>query len=168
MGVKERRRRLRAKETLATVSLDMTLKRMDNVSIVVEDLKAAIGFFTELGMSLEGEMTIEGPWVDQVVGLDDVKADIAMMRTPDGHSRIELSKFRHPAAIDAEPKNAPVNTLGIRRIMFNVVGIDDVITRLKSHGATLIREVVRYKDVYRLCYLRGPEGILVALAEDLR
>lgn len=139
---------------------------MDNVGIVVEDLKAAIAFFVELGLELEGEMTVEGQWVDRVVGLDDVRNDIAMMRTPDGHSRLELMKFQKPRAISTEP-NAPVNTLGIRRIMFAVTDIDDVVVRLQKRGAELVGEVTQYEDMYRLCYLRGPEGIIVALAEQL-
>ena len=139
---------------------------MDNVGIVVEDLKAAIAFFVELGLELEGETTVEGQWVDRVVGLNGVRSDIVMMRTPDGHSRLELSKFQKPRAISTEP-NIPVNTLGIRRIMFAVTDIDDVVTRLKKHGAELVGEVAQYEDMYRLCYLRGPEGILVALAEQL-
>jgi len=142
------------------------LLRMDNVGIVVEDLKAAIAFFVELGLELEGETTVEGQWVDRVVGLNGVRSDIVMMRTPDGHSRLELSKFQKPTAISTEP-NIPVNTLGIRRIMFAVTGIDDVVTRLKKHGAELVGEVAQYEDMYRLCYLRGPEGIMVALAEQL-
>jgi catechol 2,3-dioxygenase-like lactoylglutathione lyase family enzyme len=139
---------------------------MDNVGIVVEDLKAAIAFFVELGLELEGETTVEGQWVDRVIGLNGVRSDIVMMRTPDGHSRLELSKFQKPTAISTEP-NIPVNTLGIRRIMFAVTDIDDVVTRLKKHGAELVGEVAQYEDMYRLCYLRGPEGILVALAEQL-
>jgi len=143
------------------------LLRMDNVGIVVDDLKAAVAFFVELGLELEGEMTVEGQWVDRVVGLDGVRNDIAMMRTPDGHSRLELMKFHRPTAISAEPTNAPVNTLGIRRIMFAVDDIDDVVTRLQKQGAKLVGEVAQYEDMYRLCYLRGPEGIIVALAEQL-
>jgi catechol 2,3-dioxygenase-like lactoylglutathione lyase family enzyme len=140
---------------------------MDNVSIVFDDLQAAIAFFVELGLELEGEMTVEGPWVDRCVGLDGVRSDIAMMRTPDGHGRLELAKFHRPAAISAEPKNAPANTLGIHRVMFAVENIDDVVARLLAHGAELVGEIVQYEDKYRLCYLRGPEGILVALAEEL-
>ena len=146
---------------------DMTVQRMDNVGIVVEDLKAAIAFFNELGLELEGETTVEGPWVDRVIGLDGVRSDIVMMRTPDGHGRLELSKFHRPTAISAEPTNAPANTLGIRRIMFAVDDIDDVVARLQKHGAELVGEVAQYETKYRLCYLRGPEGILVALAEQL-
>jgi catechol 2,3-dioxygenase-like lactoylglutathione lyase family enzyme len=139
---------------------------MDNVGIVVEDLKAAIAFFIELGLELEGETTVEGQWADRVVGLDGVRSDIVTMRTPDGHSRLELSKFQRPKAISADP-NAPVNMLGIRRIMFAVTDIDDVVSRLQKRGAELVGEVAQYEDMYRLCYLRGPEGIMVALAEKL-
>jgi catechol 2,3-dioxygenase-like lactoylglutathione lyase family enzyme len=144
----------------------MTIQRMDNVGIVVDDLKAAIAFFVELGLELEGETTVEGSWVDRVVGLVGVRNDIAMMRTPDGHGRLELMKFHTPPATTAEP-NAPANTLGYRRVMFAVDDIDDVLARLLAHGAELVGEVVQYEDKYRLCYLRGPEGILVALAEQL-
>ena len=143
------------------------LLRMDNVGIVVDDLKAAVAFFVELGLELEGEMTVEGQWVDRVIGLDGVRNDIAMMRTPDGNSRLELMKFRSPTAISAKPTNAPANTLGIRRIMFAVDDIDDVVARLQKQGAKLVGEVAQYEDMYRLCYLRGPEGIIVALAEQL-
>jgi len=145
---------------------DMTIQRMDNVGIVVDDLKAAIGFFVELGMELEVEMPVEGQWVDRVVGLEGVRNDIAMMRTPDGHGRLELMKFHAPPATTAEP-NAPVNTLGIRRIMFAVEDIEDVLARLQAHGAELMGELEQYEDKYRLCYVRGPEGIIVALAEQL-
>jgi catechol 2,3-dioxygenase-like lactoylglutathione lyase family enzyme len=146
----------------------MTLKRMDNVGIVVEDIAGAIAFFRELGMELEGETEVEGDSVDRLIGLDGVRAHIAMMRTPDGHSRIELSRFHTPPAINSEPKNAPANTLGIRRIMFAVDDIDEVLSRLSRHGAKVVDEVVQYEDSYRLCYVRGPEGMLIALAEDLR
>jgi catechol 2,3-dioxygenase-like lactoylglutathione lyase family enzyme len=139
---------------------------MDNVGIVVDDLATATAFFVELGLELEGEMTVEGRWVDRVVGLDGVRNDIAMMRTPDGHGRLELMKFHTPPATTAEP-NAPVNTLGIRRIMFAVDDIDAVVASLRAHGAELVGEVVQYEDTYRLCYVRGPEGIIVALAEQL-
>ena len=145
----------------------MTLQRMDNVLIVVDDLEAAKAFFVELGMELEGEMPLEGRWVDLIVGLENVRCEIAMMRTPDGHGRIELDKFHAPAAVRTEPKNSPVNTLGIRRIMFAVDDIEDVVGRLCAHGAELLGEIVQYEDVYRLCYIRGPEGIIVALAEQL-
>lgn len=143
-----------------------TLLRMDNVGIIVDDLEAAITFFVELGLQVEGQTTVEGPWVDRVIGLNGVRSDIVMMRTPDGHGRLELSRFQKPKAIFTEP-DAPVNTLGIRRIMFAVTDIDDVVSRLRKHGAELVGEVVQYRDMYRLCYLRGPEGILVALAEQL-
>src|SRR3712207_6076062 len=145
----------------------MTLQRMDNVLIVVDDLEAAKAFFAELGMELEGDTTVEGRWVDRVVGLDDVRADIAMMRTPDGHGRVELSKFHTPPALRAEPESAPANALGIRRIMFAVDDIDDVVGRLRSHGAELVGDMAQYEDSYRLCFLRGPEGIIIGLAEPL-
>ncbi len=145
----------------------MALKRMDNVLIVVEDLEAAKAFFAELGMELEGETQVEGPWADRTVGLKDVRADIAMMRTPDGHGRVELSKFHTPPAVRAEPESAPANALGIRRIMFAVDDIDDVVARLRSHGAELVDEIAQYEDVYRLCFLRGPEGIIIGLAERI-
>ena len=145
----------------------MTLQRMDNVLIVVEDLETAKAFVAELGMQLEGEALVEGPWAGRVIGLDDVRADIATMRTPDGHGRVELTKFHTPAAVKAEPENAPANTLGIRRIMFAVAGIDDVVARLRRHGAELVGEIVQYEDKYRLCFVRGPEGILIGLAERL-
>lgn len=139
---------------------------MDNIGIVVGDLKAAIAFFGEIGMELEGEMTVEEEWVDRVVGLDGVRNDIAMMRTPDGHGKIELMKFQNPGA--ASPAlDAPVNALGIRRIMFAVKSLDDVVARLRKRGAELVGEIVQYGDTYRLCYLRGPDGIIVALAEEL-
>ena len=145
---------------------DMTLLRMDNVLIVVDDLEAAKAFFLELGLELEGETTVEGPSVDRLVGLQNVRATLALMRTPDGHGRIELDKFHTPAATTAEP-NAPANTLGIRRIMFAVDDIEDVIARLRTHGAELVGEVAQYEDSYRLCFVRGPEGIIVGLAEQL-
>ena len=141
--------------------------QLDNVLIVVEDLEAAKAFFAELGMELEGEATNEGRWVDRVLGLDDVRADIAMMRTPDGDGRVELSRFHTPPAVRAEPENAPTNTLGLRRIMFAVENVDDVVARLRTHGAELVGEIAQYEDVYRLCFLRGPEGIIVGLAEQL-
>lgn len=143
------------------------LVRMDNILLVVDELDAAIAFFTELGLELEGRATVEGRQVDRVVGLDGVRSEIAMMRTPDGHGRLELDKFHTPRPVRAKPEDAPVNTLGIRRIMFAVTDIDDVVARLQKHGAELIGEVVQYGDTYRLCYLRGPEGIIVALAEQL-
>ena len=145
----------------------MTTLRMDNVLIVVDDLEAAIAFFAEVGLELEGRTTVEGQGVDRLVGLDGVRSEIAMMRTPDGHGRIELDKFHAPAAVRAEPEDAPVNTLGIRRIMFAVDDIEAVLARLRAHGAELVGEVTQYEDSYRLCYVRGPEGIMVALAEEL-
>src|SRR3954469_3032271 len=145
----------------------MALRRMDNVLIVVDDLEAAKTFFIELGMELEGEMPVEGRWVDRVVGLENVRCEIAMLRTPDGHGGIEVEKSHGPAAIGTDPKNAPVNTLGIRRIMFAVDDLDDVLARLRAHGAELIGEIAQFGDKYRLCYVRGPEGIMVALAEEL-
>jgi catechol 2,3-dioxygenase-like lactoylglutathione lyase family enzyme len=144
----------------------MTIKRMDNVAIVVDDLPAAIAFFVELGLELEGEATVEGSWADRVVGLEGLRSDIAMVRTPDGHGRLELTKYHTPAALGGNP-NTPPNTLGLHRIMFAVDDIDDVLTRLQSKGAELIGEVVQYENSYRLCYIRGPEGIIVALAEQL-
>ena len=139
---------------------------MDNVGIVVDDLAAATAFFVELGLELEGEATVEGSWVDRIVGLDGVRSDIAMLRTPDGHGRLELSKFHRPPARNTDP-NAPVNTLGMGRIMFAVDDIEDVLARLQARGAELVGEVVQYEDKYRLCYVRGPEGIIIALAEQL-
>jgi catechol 2,3-dioxygenase-like lactoylglutathione lyase family enzyme len=144
----------------------MTIQRMDNVAIVVTDLKAAIAFFVELGLQLEGEATVEGQWVDRIVGLDGVRSDIATLRTPDGHGRLELTKFQAPAAVSAKP-NAPVNTLGMGRIMFAVDDIDAVVAGLRARGSELVGEVVQYEDEYRLCYVRGPEGIVIALAEQL-
>jgi catechol 2,3-dioxygenase-like lactoylglutathione lyase family enzyme len=146
----------------------MTIRRMDHVGVVVDDLEAATAFFVELGMELEGEAPVEGRWVERVVGLDNVRVDIAMMRTPDGHGRIELTKFHTPEAVRAEPEHAPPNTLGIRSIMFAVDDIDDTVARLQTHGAELVGEVEQYEDSYRLCYVRGPAGIIVALAEQLR
>ncbi len=143
------------------------LIRLDNVLIVVEDLEAAKAFFAELGMELEGETTVEGPWVDQTVGLKNVRSDIALMRTPDGHGKVELTKFHMPPAVKALPPNAPANTLGIRRIMFAVENIDEVVARLEKKGAKLVGEIAQYQDIYRLCFVRGPEGILIGLAEEL-
>ena len=145
----------------------MTVKRMDNVLIVVEDLEGAKAFFVELGMELENETQVEGPWVDTVVGLDGVRCDIAMLRTPDGHGRVELSKFHAPPAVRAEPESAPANTLGLRRIMFAVEDLDDVVARLQAVGGELVRDIAQYEDAYRLCFMRGPEGIVVGLAEEL-
>ena len=145
----------------------MTLQRMDNVGIVVDDLKAVIAFFVELGLELEGEATVQGRWVDRTVGLDGVKCDIAMLRTPDGHGRLELTKFHAPPVIRRAPEPAPVNALGYLRVMFAVDDITAVLARLQAHGAELVGEVVQYEDTYRLCYVRGPEGIIVGLAEQL-
>ena len=139
---------------------------MDNVGIVVEDLEAAIAFFTELGLTLEGRAPVEGAWADGVTGLRDMRVEIAMMRTPDGHSRIEMSRFLAPRVV-ADHRRAPVNALGYLRVMFTVDDIDDTLTRLARRGAELVGEVVRYNDAYRLCYIRGPEGILIGLAEEL-
>ena len=145
----------------------MALQRMDNVLVVVEDLEAATAFFAELGMELEGETQVEGPFVDSTVGLSGVRADITMMRTPDGHGRVELTRFHTPPAVRVGPENAPANALGIRRIMFAVEGIDDVVARLRNHGAELVGEMAQYEDHYRLCFMRGPEGIIIGLAEQL-
>src|SRR3712207_5940291 len=145
----------------------MTVQRMDNVLIVVEDLEGAKAFFTELGMELEGETQVEGPAVDSTVGLENVRAHIAMLRTPDGHGRVELSRFHTPPAVRSEPQNAPANTLGIRRIMFAVEDIADFVARLRTHGAELVGDMAHYEDSYRLCFLRGPEGIIIGLAEQL-
>ena len=145
----------------------MAIQRMDNVLIVVEDLERAKAFFAELGMELEGETQVEGDWAGSVVGLDDVRADVAMMRTPDGHGRVELSKFHTPPAVRAEPESAPANALGMRRIMFAVDDIDDVVARLRGHGGELVGEIAQYENSYRLCFLRGPEGIIIGLAEQL-
>src|ERR687885_11326 len=144
----------------------MALKRMDNVGIVVDDLVATIEFFRELGLELEGQATIEGEWAERVTGLHPMRVEIAMMRTPDGHSRLEISRFLTPPAV-ADHRNAPVNALGYLRIMFAVEDIDDTLARLRSHGAELVGELVQYEDKYRLCYLRGPEGILIGLAEQI-
>ncbi|WP_202966050.1 VOC family protein [Streptomonospora alba] len=140
---------------------------MDNVLIVVDDLEAVVAFFVELGMELEGKGPLEGRWAERVIGLDGVRQDIAMLRTPDGHGRVELAKFHRPKAVEPEPKNAPANTLGIRRIMFAVDDIEDAIARLRTHGAELVGELERYEDSFLLCYVRGPEGIVVGLAEQL-
>src|SRR5678815_2316512 len=147
-------------------SASMTVKRMDNVGIVVESLDAAISFFAELGLELEGRATIEGEWAGRVTGLPDQRVEIAMMRTPDGHSRLELSRFLTPPAV-ADHRKAPVNALGYLRVMFTVEDIDDTLARLHKRGARLVGEVVQYKDAYRLCYIRGPEGLLIGLAQEL-
>jgi catechol 2,3-dioxygenase-like lactoylglutathione lyase family enzyme len=145
----------------------MTIKRLDNILIVVNDLEAAKAFFLELGLELEGEAIVEGPSVDRLIGLHNVRATLATMRTPDGHGRIELDKFHTPEAIRTGPVNAPVNEYGIRRIMFAVDDLNDVVARLLARGAELVGEVVQYGDTYRLAYVRGPEGIMVGLAEEL-
>ncbi len=144
----------------------MALKRMDNVGIVVEDLGGTIDFFRELGLELEGRATIEGEWAGRVTGLGDQRVEIAMMRTPDGHSRLELSRFLAPPVV-ADHRSAPVNALGYLRVMFAVDDIDETLERLRTRGAKLVDEIVQYKDLYRLCYIRGPEGLLVGLAQEL-
>ena len=144
----------------------MTLKRMDNVGIVVEDLRAAIDFFQELGLELEGQATIDEEWAGRVTGLSGQRVEIAMMRTPDGHSRLELSRYLAPSPV-ADHRNAPVNSLGYLRVMFAVDDLHETLGRLQKHGAQLVDEVVQYKDVYLLCYIRGPEGILIGLAQEL-
>jgi catechol 2,3-dioxygenase-like lactoylglutathione lyase family enzyme len=145
----------------------MTIHRMDHAGIVVEDLAAAVAFFVELGLELEGEATVEGEWVDQLVGLDGVRADMAMLRVPDGPGRIELSTFRTPAATSPAPR-APVNTPGIPRLTFVVDAVDDVFARLQPHGAELVGEVAQYDDIYRYGYVRGPAGVIIGLVEELR
>ncbi|TWD80968.1 catechol 2,3-dioxygenase-like lactoylglutathione lyase family enzyme [Kribbella amoyensis] len=145
----------------------MTIKRMDNVGIVVEDLTAAVAFFEELGLELEGQAQVAGPVADQTTGLDGVRCDIAMLRTPDGHSRLELAKYVTPAAIAPVPENQPHNTVGMHRVMFAVDDIENVVTRLRTHGAELVGSIAQYEDTYRLCYVRGPGGIIVGLAEQL-
>jgi catechol 2,3-dioxygenase-like lactoylglutathione lyase family enzyme len=145
----------------------MTLVRMDNILIVVEDLAGAKAFFVELGMELVGETQVEGPWVDRTIGLTGVRADITMLRTPDGHGQVELTRFHTPPAVKTEPEHAPANALGLRRIMFAVEGIDDVVERLRGHGAELLDDIAQYGDAYRLCFVRGPEGIIIGLAEQL-
>jgi len=145
----------------------MALKRMDNVGIVVEDLEATIDFFRELGLELEGRAAIEGEWAGRVTGLGDQHVEIAMMRTPDGHNRLELSRFLRPPVV-ADHRDAPVNALGYLRCMFTVDDIDETLGRLRTRGAQLVGELVRYEDAYRLCYIRGPEGLLIGLAQELR
>ena len=144
----------------------MALKRMDNMGIVVEDLDETIDFFTELGLELEGRATVEGEWAGRVTGLGDQQVEIAMMRTPDGHSRLELSRFLRPAVV-ADHRKAPVNALGYLRVMFAVDDLDEMLERLRKRGAELVGDVVNYQDVYRLCYIRGPGGLLVGLAEEM-
>ncbi|MGC4192139.1 MAG: VOC family protein [Thermomicrobiales bacterium] len=145
----------------------MTIQRMDNVGIVVDNLDAAIAFFTELGMEQEGRAMIEGTWAARTVGLDGLRSEIAMMRTPDGHGKLELATYHAPAAIVATPQDPPPNTVGLHRVMFAVDDIDDTIARLRMHGGELPGEVAQYEDIYRLCYLRGPSGIIVGLAEQI-
>lgn len=145
----------------------MAVKRLDNVALVVDDLDAAIAFFEELGMVLEARASVDGDWVDRVVGLHGTQSDIAMMRTPDGRGRLELTKYRHPAAVGPDPRTEPANTRGMGRIMFNVDDIDDVVARLQAIGGELVGEIVDYEATYRLCYLRGPEGIILGLAQDM-
>ncbi len=148
-------------------TVDMAITRLDHVSVVVDDLEAAVSFFSELGMTIEGEMPVEGPWADRVNGLESVQVDIVMMRTPDGHGRLELTKFRNPKLVKLEPAIAPPNALGLRSVMFAVENLDDTVARLRANGAELIGEVAQYEDIYRLCYVRGPAGIIVALAEEI-
>jgi catechol 2,3-dioxygenase-like lactoylglutathione lyase family enzyme len=145
----------------------LTIKRLDHVSVVVDDLPGAVAFFTELGMAVQGEAAVEGPWADRINGLDGIQVDIVMMQTPDGHGRLELTKFRNPELVEIEPAIAPPNAPGLRSVMFAVENIDDTVARLRAHGAELIGEVVQFEDLYRLCYMRGPAGIIVALAEEL-
>ena len=144
----------------------MTVKRMDNVGIVVDDLPATIAFFRELGLELQGQATVEGEWAGRVTGLPNQRVEVAIMRTPDGHGRLELSRFLTPPVV-ADHRNAPVNALGYLRVMFAVEDIDDTVARLSKRGAQLVGEMVQYEDVYRLCYIRGPEGLLIGLAEEL-
>ena len=145
----------------------MAIKRLDHISVVVEDLTAATAFFAALGMTVEGQAPIEGPWVDRVNGIENIQVNIVMMRTPDGHGRLELTKFRNPKLVEVEPAIAPPNTAGLRSVMFTVDSVDDTVAQLRAHGGELIGEVVQYEDKYRLCYMRGPAGIIVALAEEL-
>jgi catechol 2,3-dioxygenase-like lactoylglutathione lyase family enzyme len=146
----------------------MAIKRLDHVSVVVDDFAAAIAFFAALGMAREGEASVAGPWVDRINGLEGVQADIVMMRTPDGHGRLELTKFHNPELVKIEPAIAPPNTPGLRSVMFTVDSVDQTVATLRATGAELIGEVAQYEDKYRLCYMRGPAGIIVALAEELR
>ncbi|HEX9986451.1 MAG TPA: VOC family protein [Thermoanaerobaculia bacterium] len=145
----------------------MTIKRLDHISVVVDDLPAAIAFFTALGMTVEGQAPIEGPWVDRINGIEGIQVDIVMMHTPDGHGKLELTKFRNPKLVDLHPAVAPPNALGLRSVMFTVENVDATVARLRPEGGELIGEVVQYEDKYRLCYMRGPAGIIVALAEEL-
>lgn len=147
--------------------MDMTIKRLDHISVVVEDLPGAVAFFTALGMTVEGEAPIEGAWVDRVNGIENIQVDIVMMQTPDGHGKLELTKFRNPELVKIEPAVAPPNALGLRSIMFAVESVDETVARLRAYGGELIGEVVQYENIYRLCYMRGPAGIIVSLAEEL-
>ncbi|MEV7420711.1 VOC family protein [Streptomyces sp. NPDC089919] len=145
----------------------MAVQRMDNVGIVVEDLDAAVAFFLELGMELEGRMEVAGRFADQCTGLDGVRCEIAMVRTPDGHGKLELARYHHPAATRTEPRDKPHNIVGTHRVMFAVDDIEDTVARLRPHGAELLGEIARFEDVFLLCYVRGPEGVIVGLAEQL-
>jgi catechol 2,3-dioxygenase-like lactoylglutathione lyase family enzyme len=145
----------------------MTIKRLDHVSVVVDDLASAIDFFTTLGMTREGEARVEGPWVDRINGIERVQVDIVMMTTPDGHGKLELTKFHNPQLVEIQPAIAPPNALGLRSVMFTVESVDDTVARLRASGAELVGEVAQYENLYRLCYMRGPGGIIVALAEEL-
>ena len=145
----------------------MTIKSLHHVSVVVDDLEPAIAFFSVLGMTIEGKAPVEGPWVDRINGIENVQVDIVMMRTPDGHGKLELTKFRNPKLVEIKPAIAPPNALGLRSVMFAVKSVDDTVARLRATGAELVGEVAQYEDKYRLCYMRGPAGIIVALAEEL-
>jgi len=145
----------------------MAIKRLDHLSVVVDDLPAAIAFFTELGMTVDGEAAIEGPWVDRINGIEGIQVEIVMMETPDENGRLELTKFNNPQLVALEPAIAPPNALGLRSVMFTIDNIDDTVARLQKIGGELIGEVVQYEDIYRLCYMRGPAGIIVSLAEEL-
>jgi catechol 2,3-dioxygenase-like lactoylglutathione lyase family enzyme len=145
----------------------MSIKRLDHVSVVVDDLAEAVAFFTELGMSGEGKATVEGEWADRINGIEGIQVDIVMMQTPDGHGRLELTKFRNPKLVELTPSIAPPNALGLRSVMFTVENVDDTVARMRTRGAELLGEVVQYENMYRLCYMRGPGGIIVALAEEL-
>lgn len=146
---------------------EMTIKRLDHISVVVEDLPAAVAFFTALGMTVEGEAPIEGAWVDRINGIEGIQIDIVMMQTPDGLGKLELTKFRNPKLVELEPAVAPPNALGLRSVMFAVENVDNTVARLRAHGGELLGEIVQYENIYRLCYMRGPAGIIVALAEEL-
>jgi catechol 2,3-dioxygenase-like lactoylglutathione lyase family enzyme len=145
----------------------MTIKRLDHVSVVVDDLAAAVAYFSELGLEADGEAAIEGEWADRINGIEGLRVDIVMMRTPDGDGRLELTKFRNPQLVEIEPAIAPPNTLGLRSVMFAVDSVADTVARMRAHGAELVGEVAQYEDLYRLCYIRGPGNIIVALAEEL-